>query len=324
MTGIYLDGWAHVHMPELESFFTPWHGVLYSGYAMSVGVILVWTWTRTGTGKHRWRKAIPEGHALSLLGAVIFLIGGSGDLLWHEIFGIEIGVEALLSPTHLVLAIGAVLIVSGGARHFWATHVEERRMNLLDSLPLILSLAFTLAGIFFMTQFAEYTDPGFTRVKPGSLLIIQKIQALSVESTLLFSIFLTGTLGVALRRGRLPLGSITVILTLVVTGLALMREGRELIPAAFFAGLIGDGLLHLTDRRQTRRHLRLLSVLLPASYTLFSILILKKTEGVWLSVHLWMGMIVMSGIAGFLVSLVAWPTPRRSEQTHATGSGAAI
>ena len=31
--GLYLDGWAHSHVPELETFFTPWHGVLYSGYA---------------------------------------------------------------------------------------------------------------------------------------------------------------------------------------------------------------------------------------------------------------------------------------------------
>jgi hypothetical protein len=32
--GLYLDGWAHIHNPALETFFTPWHGVLYSGYLM--------------------------------------------------------------------------------------------------------------------------------------------------------------------------------------------------------------------------------------------------------------------------------------------------
>ena len=26
--GAYLDLWAHVHQPELETFFTPWHAVL--------------------------------------------------------------------------------------------------------------------------------------------------------------------------------------------------------------------------------------------------------------------------------------------------------
>jgi hypothetical protein len=25
--GLLLDAWAHNHLPELESFFTPWHAV---------------------------------------------------------------------------------------------------------------------------------------------------------------------------------------------------------------------------------------------------------------------------------------------------------
>ncbi len=33
--GLYLDGWAHLHFPELETFFTPWHGVLYSGFLVN-------------------------------------------------------------------------------------------------------------------------------------------------------------------------------------------------------------------------------------------------------------------------------------------------
>ena len=32
MAGILLDGWAHRHIPQLETFFTPWHAVLNSGY----------------------------------------------------------------------------------------------------------------------------------------------------------------------------------------------------------------------------------------------------------------------------------------------------
>jgi len=32
--GLYLDGWAHVHLRGLESFFTPWHGVLYTGFLL--------------------------------------------------------------------------------------------------------------------------------------------------------------------------------------------------------------------------------------------------------------------------------------------------
>src|SRR5437588_240720 len=30
--GVYLDGWAHRHRANLETFFTPWHAVLYAGF----------------------------------------------------------------------------------------------------------------------------------------------------------------------------------------------------------------------------------------------------------------------------------------------------
>src|SRR5450759_3523556 len=41
MTGGYLDAWAHNHF-ALDSFFTPWHGVLYSGFLV-VAIVLVAT-----------------------------------------------------------------------------------------------------------------------------------------------------------------------------------------------------------------------------------------------------------------------------------------
>ncbi len=90
VAGVFLDGWAHNHVPELESFFTPWHAVFYSGYAAVSGFLL------TALLRHRrqgfgWRQALPVGYELSLWGVGIFLIGGIGDMVWHELFGIEAG-----------------------------------------------------------------------------------------------------------------------------------------------------------------------------------------------------------------------------------------
>jgi hypothetical protein len=31
--GLFLDAWAHNNLPGLETFFTPWHAVFYSGFA---------------------------------------------------------------------------------------------------------------------------------------------------------------------------------------------------------------------------------------------------------------------------------------------------
>src|SRR5262249_42860659 len=92
--GIYLDGWAHIHISSLETFFTPWHAVLYSGFAACALALLVQQVRALRAGAP-WREALPPGYGLSLLGAGIFLAGGALDLLWHTFFGIERGVEAL-------------------------------------------------------------------------------------------------------------------------------------------------------------------------------------------------------------------------------------
>jgi hypothetical protein len=37
--GAFLDNWPHAHIATLDTFFTPWHGVLYSGYAACAAVL---------------------------------------------------------------------------------------------------------------------------------------------------------------------------------------------------------------------------------------------------------------------------------------------
>src|SRR5262245_15933914 len=37
--GAYLDNWAHAHIATLDTFFTPWHGALYSGFAACATVL---------------------------------------------------------------------------------------------------------------------------------------------------------------------------------------------------------------------------------------------------------------------------------------------
>ena len=93
LVGTWIDASAHSYLNvDLESFFTPWHAVLYSGYAFSV---LSQAYVKTSIKDY----SIDVG----ILGAVIFGIGGGLDLLWHTFLGIEQGVEPLVSPSHLML-----------------------------------------------------------------------------------------------------------------------------------------------------------------------------------------------------------------------------
>jgi hypothetical protein len=105
VTGLYLDGYAHTH--ELpDTFFTPWHGVIYSGYLVAA-LFLV------GTFLLRRFRSMPTGYGLSLIGAGVFFIGGVADLIWHTFLGIEANLAAEYSPPHLVLATAGLLIATG-------------------------------------------------------------------------------------------------------------------------------------------------------------------------------------------------------------------
>src|SRR5713101_820581 len=52
MAGAYLDSWAHRHLARLETFFTPWHALLYSGM-LAILIFLALTALRNQARGHR-------------------------------------------------------------------------------------------------------------------------------------------------------------------------------------------------------------------------------------------------------------------------------
>lgn len=82
------------------------------------GIVLGALGVRNARRGHSLRRALPYGYGLALAGVLLFAAGGVLDLLWHTLFGIEADLDALLSPTHLKLALAAMLIFR-----------EQRRLN---------------------------------------------------------------------------------------------------------------------------------------------------------------------------------------------------
>jgi hypothetical protein len=64
LLGLFLDGWAHNNIDDLiETFFTPYHGVLYGGLFLVAGFLSV-NLVRNVAAGVALRKALPKGYIL--------------------------------------------------------------------------------------------------------------------------------------------------------------------------------------------------------------------------------------------------------------------
>jgi hypothetical protein len=302
--GNYLDGWAHYHGLVDTTFFTPWHAVLYSAYLVNA-VVLVSVLLINHARGYSWLKALPDGYGLSLLGVPLFFLAGGGDLIWHTLFGIEEGIDPLLSPTHLLLALGGLLIVSGPLRAGWRRATQEHNWSTL--LPVVLTLG-VLLGIFsFFTSFAH---PAVETDLLTSLPYTEEKGSWGAASVLLQSAILSGVVLFALRSWRMPPGALTLMLTLNTTLISFFQDEYTLIIATLVAGAILD-LLYWRLQPSTKRldALRLFAFTFPIIYNLcFFITVMFAHGNITWTIHLWMGVTVMSGVAGLLLSYLMAPT----------------
>lgn len=311
MVGLFLDGWAHNHIAELETFFTPWHGVLYTGY-FAVAGLMAFTQYRNVSRGYAFSRALPRGYFLSLVGVVIFFIGGGGDMLWHTLFGIEQNVEALFSPTHLMLATGAILFLSGPLRAAWLRAQAEGWRELL---PAIISLGMLFSFFTFFTQYSNiFGNPGVL-IGEAPTSNPYFINTTGVSYLLYPSAIMMGVALFALRRWRLPLGTFTFLFTVNAVAMLLMRfkfasPYALVIGAAFAAGVIAD-LLNLYWRPSVERPnmLRLFAFTVPFVFVLlvFVALNLTNSGGLWWAIHMWLGVPFIAGAVGLGLSFLAAP-----------------
>lgn len=163
MAGLWVDGWAHFHGEVDDSFFTPWHFLFYSAFGIVALFLAFNHWRNVGKGYHS-RRALPQGYWFSLVGAMTFALGGVGDMIWHTLFGIEEGSEALTSPTHLALALGMALVFSGALRSAWVRTQsgEQRGWRALGPAIIAMTLLFTLVAFF-----TSYAHPVVTPFAAG-------------------------------------------------------------------------------------------------------------------------------------------------------------
>jgi len=324
--GLYLDGWAHIHVPSLETFFTPWHAVLYSGYLAGTVALLV-TFVRNRRRGVARSRALPAGYRLSLVGAFVFFFAGVADMLWHTTFGIESGVEGLISPSHLALALGGGLMLTGPLRA-GLHRPAEAETSWLARMPLVVSLTLVLS---LLTFFTEYASPyGTMWVAETTRTGSHAYLSAGMAGFLVQPAVLMGLVLFVLRRQPLPLGSLTVLLSVNVALMTTIHDKYldtgpyPLIAAAILAGLLSDALVWWLQPSPDRpRALRTVAFTVPAvQYFLYFFAVVLWANLAW-SVHLWTGAIVISGGVGWFLSYLVVPPGEIATRRLTDGGSAA-
>jgi hypothetical protein len=302
--GLFLDGWAHTHGRVDETFFTPWHAVLYGGFLATA--VFLWASFVGGAWRRRTlRAALPDGYALSLLGVALWLVGGPFDAAWHAVFGFEASVEALMSPAHVVLAVGFALMASGPLRAV----LRRPPVSWLRDLPLLLSMTYVVSVLTFFTQTAH---PLANLWASAGRRNSADVTELGLVSFCLTSAILAGPVLLLLRHGRLPLGGPTIMIGLNSFAMGFLFDHgdypRTLVAAWIAAGVAAD-LLRLALRPAPDRagRLRGYAFAVPAVIASAHFGGLALTSGIGWSPHLWLGTVVFCGLVGWLQSYLALP-----------------
>ncbi len=328
VAGMAIDGWAHNTIrPLIDTFFTPWHAILYSGY-LATSAVLVVTVARNSSRGLTWRDALPRGYEGALVGVVVFGVAGLLDMVWHVVFGIEVDVGTLLSPTHLGLAVGGVLIITGPLRAAWSRTGDESWSRHLTA---VVSLAGLVTLLTFMTQYANPfaglsvsagSEPIWLTgsLRDGSDLTLSRVigwqETRGIFGLLLQAGLVMGPVLLMLRRASLRPGDMTVVLGLNALVMLLMRGNLPalwpLLAYAIGAGIVGDVLL-LRLRPAAARPLaiRIFAAAVPTVFTTgYFLTALGFPGGVWWALPDVTGAIVLTGILGVLLSYLVFPGDR--------------
>jgi len=326
--GASLDNWAHFHGRVDESFFTPWHAVLYGMMAL-FGVVLGSVAVSNVTKGYAWRRSLPPGYMLSLVGVGLFVIAGFADLGWHLVYGIEFDTAAYVSPTHLLLLGSALLAGTGPLRSAWLTLRPSTTVGWHALGPMLLSAASTVAALAMFTQFTSPIVNTFaartasaaqsadamtpqSETSPTSsphVLDLRGVeQAFGVAQVVVQVVLLMSMVLLLLHTWRLPFGALTLLVVLPSTVQAIMVDTYWLALAVLVTGLVSDIVVRLFRTPLAGKRLYLIACLVPTLYMISYFAAMWLTVGIGWPATLIAGCVVYAGATGlFLAFLIDWP-----------------
>ena len=313
LAGGFADAVAHATTPRLETFFTPWHGILYSG-VLAVVVSNLIVMRRNHELGYAWNKAMPAGYEMTVLGTILLVLAGIGDLTWHTLFGIEKNIAATVSPTHLLLAASLAIIFTGPVR---AALNRTTPLRGAQQLPLLLSATFAFTVLCLLTQFLNplanlwpaYGDVDLYHATPYPPVDPFITQSLGLASIAFFTTLTMGFVLFVVRRWPLFPGALTIFLGFSMTLISVVEGSPALIPAAVATGILGDILLLILRPSEAPSPIpfRIFAFLVPVALWVSYYVNLLLTVGIAWYVHLWVGSIFGAALIGWALSYLVYP-----------------
>lgn len=322
--GLLIDTYFHFHAMSgsLETFFTPWHLILYSS-SLFLGILLLYPaakeYHQSKTKKFfSFFNMVPKGYKIALIGILLFYLGGIGDLLWHELIGIEIEISAIFSPSHLLVLISAFMVVSGPFLSAWGKSKDLNGWK--DHFPMIISIT---AIIFVLFSFTIPFNPWTNQIALDSILIRDSLEVINIgaydsshwirntfeslglASILIYSITLIMIiLPMILKFRKLPTGSIFFILGVYLSIVSAGSHNYFLLPGALLAPLIIEGAKKvygpsIESPKNTRIFSFLFGFIIFGVY-MANVVLLNKT---YYTIHMIIGTPFLAGAIAFLASL---------------------
>jgi hypothetical protein len=296
VVGLYLDGWAH-NVRKPETFFSPWHLILYSGFGAAVAYFVF-------RGYVQKKPSDPD--RITIAGLVLFIAGAVGDGIWHQIFGIEVDLEALLSPTHLALMTGGLMML--GIAYRSAARADPPGGSADGSLVVTMTLCAAVA-MFFTQYFNTFRFHGVSS-SPGNREDIWEIHA--IGSVFVTNAILLGLTFLLVRRWQTPRWTFTFVYgALAFANVAV--DGRRAawlhVPAAALAGAVTDILVRrLRPSMSGVRAVRVFSAAVALALASSWFLSLHLLSGVHWAAELWTGTIILAAVEGVGLGLLAFPS----------------
>ena len=319
IVGLFLDGWNHLNLQQgrLGDFFTPWHGVLYAAFTANA----VWVFSRNA---HLWRTGVephPAFHPVgafrlrypyAVLGVGLVFAGMVSDLVWHAFLGEETDVARVIAPTHVVLFLGATLLIAAPLRSAWyAPDAYPTDGSLRRLLPPLLSLALlTTAACFFfqwISPFMEWSPSPGAAENQIVAATGEGVQTTMAARIVLTNIFFVVPVLLAMRRWRLPFGTAT--LNFVLAALAMSTLTSFGLVATVLAAVIGGVATDAAMRAARTLHLatRMAVVAVVAPLTTWSayFLLLRAAYGGRWPADFALGVTFLGALVGLVLAFLA-------------------